>query len=80
MHCRIGVDAQIDFRMTLHKLTEARQQPILGEMRRHGDIEDIFITSKLVDVTGNRPEIPEQIVGQLGGFRQHDQTVAGSGE
>lgn len=80
MHCRIGIDAQIDFRVTLHKLTKAWQQPILGEMRRHGDIEDILVTSKLVDVTGNRPEITEQIVGQVRGFRQHDQTIAGTGK
>jgi hypothetical protein len=35
MHCRIGIDAQIDFRVTLQKLTKAWQQPILDEMRRH---------------------------------------------
>lgn len=80
VHCRIGIDAQIDFRVTLQKFTKAWQQPILGEMRRHGDVEDIIVTPELLDITGNCPEIPKQIVGQLCGFRQHDQTIAGTGK
>nr|WP_295808611.1 hypothetical protein [uncultured Nitratireductor sp.] len=80
VHRRVGINTQIDFGMTLQKTTQARHEPMLGEMRRHGDVEDIVVASKPVDIAGDRPEVPQQTVGQVRSFRQHNQAIAGSGE
>lgn len=76
MHRRIGVYAQVDLRMAPYQIVKTRQQPVLCDMRRYRDVEDIVPAPKLIEVSGNCPEMTEQAVGKLLGFRQHDKTVA----